>query len=100
MQPAPSPFISLIPLLAIFGIFYFLLIRPQQKQAKEHEKMLQALKRGDRVITSGGLYGTITTIKGTDLELKIAENVRVMIARSAVTKVLSSDTASTEVVVG
>ena len=75
---------SMFPLILIFGIFYFLLIRPQQKRAKEHEAMLKALKKGDRIVTSGGLYGVITSLKGQDLEVKIADNVRVLITRSSV----------------
>lgn len=89
MQPAPNPIISLIPILAIFLIFYFLLIRPQQKQMKAHQSMLNSLKKGDRVLTSGGLYGTILAFKGNDLELKVAENVKVLVARSSVSSVVT-----------
>ncbi|MBI4060392.1 MAG: preprotein translocase subunit YajC, partial [Elusimicrobia bacterium] len=58
MQPAPNPLMNLAPIVAIFVIFYFLLIRPQQKQQKEHERMLKDLKTGDKILTAGGLYGT------------------------------------------
>lgn len=88
MQPTPNPMMSLVPIAAMFLIFYFLIIRPQQKQAAEHKKMLDALKKGDRVLTSGGLYGTIVGFRDNDLEVKIAENTKVLIARSAITKVL------------
>jgi len=85
MNPAqPSPILSFLPLIAIFGIFYFLVIRPQQKQAREHQKMLDALKKGDRVLTTGGLYGVIIGLRGPELDLKVADNVKVVIARSAV----------------
>ncbi len=90
MQPQGNPLISLLPIVAIFLIFYFLLIRPQQKQQKAHEKMLEALKKGDKILTSGGFYGTIVGIKGTDLEVRFAENVKLTVARSAVAKLISS----------
>ena len=83
---APSPFASLVPIIVIFAIFYFLLIRPQQQQAKEHEKMLANLQKGDRVLMNGGFYGVITAFKGQDLELKIAENVKVVASRSSVAR--------------
>jgi len=86
MQPHPNPLTSLIPVVLIFGIFYFLLIRPQQQQQKEHEKMLASLKKGDRVLTTGGLYGVITGLKGTDLELKVADNLKLLVARSAIAR--------------
>jgi preprotein translocase subunit YajC len=88
MQPAQNPVMSLVPMIAIFAIFYFLLIRPQQKQAKEHEKMLENLKKGDKILTTGGLYGTIVGIKGDDLEVKFSETVKLFVARSAVAKVI------------
>jgi preprotein translocase subunit YajC len=91
MQPAPNPVMNLVPIAFIFAIFYFLLIRPQQKQAKEHERMLQDLKKGDKVLTTGGLYGTILGIKGDDLEVKFSETVKLTLARSAVAKLISSE---------
>ena len=86
---------SLVPIAAIFLIFYFLLIRPQQKQQKEHENMLKDLKKGDRILTSGGLYGTILGLKGDDLEVRFAENVKLIVARSAVSKLLAPAAAET-----
>lgn len=87
MNPAqPSPLMSMLPMLAIFAVFYFLIIRPQQKQQKEHEAMLKDLKKGDRVLLNGGLYGTVVQLLGADVELKIADNVKVVAARSAVSK--------------
>ena len=91
MAPQPNPFMSLVPILAIFLIFYFLLIRPQQKQQKEHEKMLASLKKGDRILTAAGFYGTIIGMKGNDLEVRFAENVKLTLARSAVQKLLASE---------
>lgn len=89
MQPTPNPLINLAPIIAIFVIFYFLLIRPQQKQQKEHEAMLKNLKTGDKVLTTGGLYGTITGFKGDDLEVQFSQTVKLTVARSAVASVVS-----------
>tara|TARA_Y100000590_G_scaffold273988_1_gene307636 strand:+ start:1077 stop:1367 length:291 start_codon:yes stop_codon:yes gene_type:complete len=72
-----------IPLILIFVIFYFFLIRPQQKKVKEHKAMVQALKRGDKVVTSGGIVGTIERVIDNDtVEVLISENVKVEIVRS------------------
>ena len=80
MDPQIAQF---IPLILIFVIFYFLLIRPQQKKAKEHKKMVEELKRGDKVITSGGIIGTVERIIDNEkIEVEIAENINVEILRS------------------
>jgi preprotein translocase subunit YajC len=71
-------------ILAMFAIFYFLLIRPQQKQRKQHNEMLAALKKGDRVITSGGLYGEISGIKDDLITMEIAPKVRVKVSRNSI----------------
>tara|TARA_B100000029_G_scaffold344106_1_gene336528 strand:- start:3749 stop:4036 length:288 start_codon:yes stop_codon:yes gene_type:complete len=72
-----------IPLILIFVIFYFFLIRPQQKKVKEHKKMVESLKRGDKVITSGGIVGTVERIIDNEkVEVSIADNVNVEIIRS------------------
>jgi preprotein translocase subunit YajC len=76
--------ISFLPLILIFFIFYFLLIRPQSKKAKEHKKMLEGLKKGDKIITSGGIYGVIDSIDNDVLTVKIAENVKIKVSRSAI----------------
>lgn len=73
-----------IPIILMFVIFYFLLIRPQQKRQKDHRSMISSLKKGDRVITSGGLHGRITGIDDTTLTLEIADKVRVKVARTNV----------------
>jgi preprotein translocase subunit YajC len=75
---------AFVPLILMFAIFYFLLIRPQQKKAKHHRELLTSLKKGDRIITSGGLYGEITGLTDTDVTMEIAPKVRVKVARSAV----------------
>ena len=86
MPPTPNPLINLAPIVAIFVIFYFLLIRPQQKQQKEHAQMLKNLKTGDKVLTTGGLYGTITGFKADDLEVQFSQTVKLTVARSAVSR--------------
>lgn len=75
------------PMVAMFAIFYFLLIRPQQKKQKEHEAMLNAVKEGDNILTSGGIYGTIKKIKGDVLTVQIADNVRVKVSRKSVSSI-------------
>src|SRR5688572_7073166 len=85
---APNPLVSFTPILVVCAILYVLVIRPQQKQVKEHKKMVDNLKSGDRVLTQGGLYGTVSSIKGGVIQLKIADNVKVDINRSAVTQVV------------
>lgn len=83
-----SPLGGLLPLIVIFVIFYFFLIRPQQKRAKEHQKMLSAVKKDDQILSTGGIYGTVTGVKGDILEVKIADNVKVQMAKSAVAQVI------------
>ena len=73
--------VSFVPLILIFVVFYFLLIRPQQKKAKEHQAYLSNLKKGDGVVTTGGLHGEITGITETVVTLEIAENLRVKVSR-------------------
>lgn len=77
-------FTGFIPLILMFVIFYFLLIRPQQKKTKEHRTMISNLKKGDRIITSGGLHGRITGIDDTTMTVEIADKVRVKVARANV----------------
>ena len=77
-------FSGFIPIILMFVIFYFLLIRPQQKRQKDHRSMVSNLKKGDRIVTSGGLYGRITGIDETTLTVEIADKVRVKVARSNV----------------
>ena len=86
-----SGFAQFIPLILIFVIFYFFLIRPQQKKIKDHKQMVSELKRGDEVITSGGIVGKIDKILDNDMmELIISENVSVKIIRSTVQSLLKN----------
>jgi len=80
---------SFLPLIAIIGIFYFLIIRPQSKKRKETEKMLSALKKGDRVVTIGGLHGTVQNVKETTVIIKADDNVKLEFLRSAVSTVVT-----------
>lgn len=83
-------FSSLIPIILMFVIFYFLLIRPQQKKTKEHREMINQLKKGDRVITSGGLHGRITAVNDATMTVEIADKVRVKVARGNVAQVVQA----------
>ena len=81
-----------IPLILIFVIFYFFLIRPQQKRVKDHKVMVESLKRGDEIITSGGIIGTVDRILEDDrIEVLIGENVKVQIIRSTITSQLKKE---------
>jgi preprotein translocase subunit YajC len=94
MQPTPNPLMNLVPIVAIFAIFYFLLIRPQQKQQQEQDAMLKNLKPGDKILTTGGLYGTITKLQGdADLEVQFSQTVKLTLNRTAVSRLVSSDAA-------
>ncbi len=75
---------GLIPLLLMFVVFYFILIRPQQKQARKHQDFIKNLKTGDRVVTSGGLHGIITGMTETTVTLEIADKIKVKVTRSAI----------------
>ncbi len=80
----------LLPMVLIFGVFYMLLIRPQQKKAKQHREMLGALRRGDRIVTSGGIIGLITkVVDANELIVEIAQGVRVRLARAMVSTVMA-----------
>ena len=81
---------SFLPLILIFAIMYFLLIRPQQKKAKEHAAMVAAVRRGDQVITQGGIYGKVTKVKDDgEVEVEIADGVKVRVVQSTIANVVS-----------
>jgi preprotein translocase subunit YajC len=85
--------INILPIAAIFLVFYFLVIAPANKQRRKTQEMLSTLKKGDRVLTSGGIYGTIQGVEPEVVYLKIAENVKVKVARSAITGITTGDAA-------
>lgn len=81
---------SFVPLILIFGIMYFLLIRPQQKKLKAHQAMIEAVRRGDKVITQGGILGKVTKVKEDgEIEVEIATGVKVSVVKSTLSQVLS-----------
>jgi|CXWL01.1.fsa_nt_gi preprotein translocase subunit YajC len=86
LQAAPTggALFQLLPMLLIFVVFWFLLIAPARKRQKQHQALLEALKRGDAVVTSGGIYGEVAAIEGTTVWLKIADNVKIRVSRGAI----------------
>ncbi len=84
MQPAPNAAFNFIPLIFIFLIFYFLIIRPQQKKQKEHQAMIRNLKKNDEVVTSGGIHGVIINIKDKTFVLRVDENTKIEIDKISV----------------
>jgi preprotein translocase subunit YajC len=83
-------FASFLPLIIIFAIFYFLLIRPQQKKQKDHRAMLEAIKKGDKVVTSGGIYGLVEQVGTKTVTIKVAENVKVKIGKAYIASIRST----------
>ena len=82
--------LQFMPLVLIFVVFYFLLIRPQQKKQRDHRSMLDALRRGDRVVTGGGIIGTVTQVVGPDeVQIEIAQGVRVRVRRTTISEVVA-----------
>lgn len=83
-------FMQMLPLVAIFVVFYFLLLRPQKKKMEKHRQMIAQLRRGDRVLTQGGLFGTVTkVVDDTSILMEIAEGIRVRVSRPSITEVLA-----------
>lgn len=93
LQATPSnPLVGFLPILLIFGIFYFLLFMPMQRQRKQTQKMLAALENGQTVLTSGGIVGTIVAIEGDNLILRVKpDNIKLQVARSAVSSLVSTE---------
>jgi preprotein translocase subunit YajC len=87
-----SFFVQTIPLVLVFVIFWFLLIRPQQKRMKEHQAQVQAVKKGDRVVTGGGLIGKVTKVGDTEVEVELAPSVRVQVVKSTLSQVVNPTT--------
>ena len=97
MQAAPSggagaAIPQFAPLIFIFVIFYFLMIRPQQRRVKEHQSAIAAIKKGDDVITGGGIRGRVTKVSDDEAEIEIAQGVKVRVIKSTITQVLSAKT--------
>jgi preprotein translocase subunit YajC len=92
----PGPFVTILPFILIFVIMYFMVIRPQQKKAREHQDMLAKLKRNDEVMTSGGIYGKVIDLKETVVTLEVAPNVRIRVHRPQITAVLTAEKAATK----
>lgn len=91
---AGGPLMTFMPLILMFVIFYFLLIRPQQKKQKEHKQMLDNLTRGDRVITAGGLYGRVVEAKDEVLTVDLGNDVQVQVGRGFISTVITADAAA------
>lgn len=88
MNPSGAPtFVSLVPFILIMVVFYFLIIMPQQNQQKKHRQMIEALKKNDEVITAGGIHGTVVNVKDKTFILRIDDNVKVEIDKSAIASV-------------
>ncbi|MDX2169428.1 MAG: preprotein translocase subunit YajC [Deltaproteobacteria bacterium] len=85
---APPAYVQLLPFVLLFGIFYLLILRPQQQKQKEHKTMLNNLKKNDQVVTSGGLYGRVTQLSDDVVTMEIAPNVQVKVARPQIASVL------------
>ncbi len=96
-QTAPAPggggIWQFMPMVLIFAAMYFLMIAPQRKKQKEHEKMLKALESGDEIVTSGGIFGTITNVKEDRFVVRIADNTKIEIGKAFVTQVLNKQAA-------
>lgn len=87
----PSALISIVPFVLIFGLFYFLLILPQQKKQKEQKTMLEALKKGDKVVTSSGIWGTVANMGKETVTLQIADNTKIKIQRDYIARLRSDE---------
>lgn len=83
-----SAMMTFLPLILLFGVMYFLMIRPQQKKQKEHQAMLNAIQKGDRVQTNGGLMGTVTGVDQTEITVEIAPQVRVKVGRGFIARII------------
>jgi len=88
----PSLFVQFLPFILIFAVFYFLVFAPMRKKQKKHAEMLQELKAGDRVITSGGIHGTVVGVADDLIQLRIADQIKIDVSKSAVSGRTQSDT--------
>jgi len=90
--PGGFDFVQILPMVAIFGLFWFLMIRPQQKKMKEHQAMLSAIAKGDEVVTQGGIAGRVTAVGDNFLSIEIAQGVEIKVQKAAVTAKLEKGT--------
>lgn len=91
-QGQSDPLLSFLPLILIFVVFYFLLIRPQSKRAKEHKKMVEAIAKGDEVVTNGGLLGRISNVGENFVELEVGDSMKVKVQRQAIATLMPKGT--------
>jgi len=91
-----NPLSMLLPFVLIFAVFYFIVIMPAKKQQKKKDAMIAGLKKGDRIVTGGGIHGTVATVEDQSLLLKVAENTKIRISKSAVAGLVGSDGAPSE----
>ncbi len=96
MQGQASPLSMLLPFILIFAVFYFIVILPARRQQKKKDAMIAALKKGDRVITSGGMYGTVAGVEDQSLMLKVSENTKIRVAKSAIAGLVGSGEGGTD----
>lgn len=89
---APPQWTTFVPLILLFAVFYFLLIRPQQKRQRDHEKLIQTVKKGDQVVTSGGIHGVVANVKENTFTVRIADGVKVEVSKSSITNVTQTGT--------
>ncbi|TBR40738.1 MULTISPECIES: preprotein translocase subunit YajC [Dyella] len=92
---APNPIMTFLPLIVLFAVFYFLMIRPQMKRQKEHRNMVSALSKGDEVVTNGGIAGRVDEVGESFLTVEIAPNVKIKVQKGAVSQVLPKGTLKT-----
>ena len=90
MEGQPGPILQFLPLVVLFAVFYFLIIRPQRKTQKEHASMIAKLDKNDEVITVGGIHGTIVGVTDKTVSLRVADNVKIEVDRSCIQQLLKS----------
>lgn len=90
MATQPSPFLQFLPLVFLFVIFYFMIIRPQQKKQKDHANMLAKLDKNDEIITAGGIHGTVISVGDKTIIVRIADNVKVEVEKPSISSVTKS----------
>ncbi len=91
-----NPLSMLLPFVLIFAVFYFIVILPAKKQQKKKDAMISALKKGDRIVTGGGIHGTVAAVEDTSLMLKVSENTKIRVSKSAVAGLVGSDGTTSE----